>query len=498
LADATPPDYRATKSAIEAVWRIESPRLIAALTRITGDMDVAEELAQDALVIALEQWPTRGVPDGPGAWLMATAKHKAIDLLRRRARYERKLQEAGRDMQTKQQTYGEPDADATDDHIGDDLLRLIFIACHPVLTARARAALTLRVIGGLTTHEIARAFLVPEPTIAQRIVRAKRVLADKKIPFEIPAPGQLTSRLASVLEVIYLIFNEGYAATSGNDWVRPELCAEALRLGRVLAGLMPGQIEVHGLVALMELQASRIPARTGPGGEAILLADQDRRRWDRLLIRRGLAALTRAEGLDVAPGPYAVQAEVAACHARATSVAGTDWERIAALYTVLFHLTPSPVVELNRAVAVGMAHGPARGLEIADQLADEPALARYAQFPAVRGDLLAKLGRLDEAREEFMKAAALTGNERERALFQARGDECVSVTRLRCAGCILRVCRRRSGGAACARKIPKASSQELPRSSGAATRWRSCCAASAFVTSRWSQVRATGDFTTAW
>jgi RNA polymerase sigma factor (sigma-70 family) len=420
VADTTSPDYRATRSAIEAVWRIESPRLIAALTRITGDVDAAQELAQDALVIALEQWPTAGVPDGPGAWLMATAKHRAIDLVRRRARYERKVQEVSREMEVQQQTYGAPDVDAMDDHIGDDLLRLIFIACHPVLSAQARAALTLRLIGGLTTHEIARAFLVPEPTIAQRIVRAKRTLSAKNIPFEIPAPGELTSRLASVLEVIYLIFNEGYAATSGSDWTRPELCAEALRLGRVLAGLTPGQIEVHGLVALMELQASRIPARTGLGGEAILLADQDRRRWDRLLIRRGLAALDRADQLDVAPGPYTVQAEIAACHARATSVDNTPWERIEALYTVLAYLAPSPVVELNRAVAVGMAHGPARGLEIADRLNDEPELAHYVQLPVVRAELLARLGRLDEAREEFARAAALTRNERERALFRAR------------------------------------------------------------------------------
>ena len=421
------PDYRSTRSAIEAVWRIESPRLIAALTRITGDMGAAEELAQDALVIALEQWPAQGVPDGPGgpgAWLMATAKHRAIDLVRRRARHDRKLQELGRDMGTRQQTYGEPDIDAMDDHIGDDLLRLIFIACHPVLAAQSRAALTLRLIAGLTTHEIARAFLVPEPTIAQRIVRAKRTLADKKIPFAIPAPGELTSRLASVLEVIYLIFNEGYAATSGSDWVRPELCAEALRLGRVLAGLMPGQIEVHGLVALMELQASRIPARTGPDGEAILLTGQDRRRWDRLLIRRGLAALERAEQVEAAPGPYAVQAEIAACHARAASVGDTDWERIAALYVVLAHLTPSPVVELNRAVAVAMAYGPAQGLEIADQLTSQPALSGYVQLPAVRGDLLARLGRLAEARDQFTRAAALTSNQRERALFQARAAEC--------------------------------------------------------------------------
>jgi len=414
-------DYAATHAAIEAVWRIESPRLIAALARITGDVGAAEELAQDALVIALEQWPVRGVPDGPGAWLMATAKHRAIDLIRRRARYEQKLQEAGRDMEAHAQTFEEPDVD---DHIGDDLLRLIFIACHPVLPAEARAALTLRLVGGLTTHEIARAFLVAEPTIAQRIVRAKRTLAEKKIPFEIPAPGELTSRVGSVLDVIYLIFNEGYAATSGQDWIRPGLCAEALRLGRLLAGLMPRTIEVQGLVALMELQASRIPARTNPAGDPILLTDQDRRRWDRLLIRRGFAALERAGQLEAAPGPYAVQAEIAACHARAVSVKDTDWERIAALYVVLAHLTPSPVVELNRAVAVGMAYGPARGLEIADTLAGQPALKGYVQLPAVRGHLLAELGRLNEARLEFTRAAALTGNERERAIFQARAAAC--------------------------------------------------------------------------
>lgn len=417
-------DYEATRAAIEAVWRIESPRLIAALVRITGDVGAAEELAQDALVIALEQWPVRGVPDGPGAWLMATAKHRAIDLVRRRARYDQKLQEVGRDMQVQAQTFGEPDAGTMDDHIGDDLLRLIFIACHPVLSAEARATLTLRLIGGLTTHEIARAFLVPEPTIAQRIVRAKRTLAGKKIPFEIPAPGELTGRVASVLDVIYLVFNEGYAATSGPDWIRPELCAEALRLGRVLAGLMPRHLEVQGLVALMELQASRIPARTNSAGDPILLTSQDRRRWDRLLIRRGLAALARAGELDAAPGPYAVQAEIAACHARAASVKDTDWERIAALYVVLAHLSPSPVVELNRAVAVGMAYGPARGLEIADALTSQPALAGYVQLPAVRGDLLAKLDRLDEARAEFTRAAALTSNERERAVFQARAAAC--------------------------------------------------------------------------
>jgi RNA polymerase sigma factor (sigma-70 family) len=414
-------DYVATHAAIEAVWRIESPRLIAALARITGDVGAAEELAQDALVIALERWPVQGIPDGPGAWLMATAKHRAIDLVRRRLRYEQKLQEVGRDMGAQAATFDDVDVD---DHIGDDLLRLIFTACHPVLTAEARAALTLRLIGGLTTHEIARAFLVAEPTIAQRIVRAKRTLAEKKIPFEIPAPGELTGRVTSVLDVIYLIFNEGYAATAGQAWIRPELCAEALRLGRVLAGLMPGHVEVQGLVALMELQASRIPAHTDPAGDAILLADQDRRRWDRLLIRRGFAALERAGQLDAAPGPYAVQAEIAACHARAVSVKDTDWERIAALYVVLAHLTPSPVVELNRAVAVAMAYGPARGLEIADTLASQQTLNGYVQLPAVRGHLLAELGRLDEARAEFTRAAALTSNERERAIFQTRASAC--------------------------------------------------------------------------
>jgi RNA polymerase sigma factor (sigma-70 family) len=415
-----PADYETTKSAIEAVWRIQAPRLIAGLTRITGDVGAAEELAQDALVIALEQWPVQGVPDGPGAWLMATAKHRAIDLIRRRIRYDRKLQEVGRDMETRAPAFTEPDPDQLDDHIGDDLLRLIFIACHPVLSTEAQAALTLRLIGGLTTHEIARAFLVPEPTIAQRIVRAKRALAAKRIPFVIPAPGELPGRVDSVLGVIYLVFNEGYSATAGEDWIRPELCAEALRLGRLLAGLLPRQTEVHGLVALMELQASRIGARTGEAGEPILLADQDRRRWDRLLIRRGLAALAQAEELGGPPGRYEVQAEIAACHARAASVPDTDWERIAALYVVLGHLAPSPVVELNRAVAVGMAAGAARGLEIADKLAAQPALASYALLPAVRGDLLSRLNRLDEARDQFERAAALTSNERERALFRTR------------------------------------------------------------------------------
>jgi RNA polymerase sigma factor (sigma-70 family) len=416
--------YEATRSAIEAVWRMESPRLIAGLARITGDVGAAEELAQDALVIALEQWPAQGVPEGPGAWLMATAKHRAIDLVRRRARYDQKLQEIGR--QAGPASLGEADVDAMDDPIGDDLLRLIFISCHPVLSPGARAALTLRLLGGLTTHEIARAFLVPEPTIAQRIVRAKRILSARQVPFGITVRSELPDRLASVLEVIYLVFNEGYSATAGEDWMRPALCAEAMRLGRILAGLMTREAEVQGLVALMELQASRVGARTSPAGEPILLANQDRRRWDRLLIRHGLRALERARQLGGVPGPYEVQAEIAACHARAHSVDATDWERIAALYVVLGHLTPSPVIELNRAVAVGMAYGPARGLDLADQLTGVPALTAYAHLPAVRGDLLARLGRDDEARAEFERAAVLTSNQRERALFQARAAACAA------------------------------------------------------------------------
>jgi RNA polymerase sigma factor (sigma-70 family) len=424
--------YEATRSAIEAVWRIESPRLIAGLARITGDVGAAEELAQDALVIALEQWPAQGVPDGPGAWLMATAKHRAIDLVRRRATYERKLREIGRDAESRAEHYGEPDVDAMDDQIGDDLLRLIFLSCHPVLSPEARAALTLRLLGGLTAAEIARAYLVPEPTVAQRITRAKRTLATRRIRLELPPRGELPDRLASVLEVIYLVFNEGYAATAGTDWMRPSLCSEAMRLGRILAGLMTREAEVHGLVALMELQASRTGARVGPAGQPVLLTDQDRGRWDRLLIRHGLQALDRANALGGPPGPYEVQAEIAACHARAHSVQATDWERIAALYTVLGYLQPSPVVELNRAVAVGMAHGPARGLEIADRLAGYHALASYPHLPAVRGDLLARLGRAAEARAEFARAAALTANEREKALFQARADNCQAPVRGSC------------------------------------------------------------------
>ncbi|MGJ6966221.1 RNA polymerase sigma factor [Streptosporangium sp. G11] len=405
--------------AIEAVWRIESARVIAGLARMVHDVGLAEELAQDALVIALEQWPTAGVPDNPGAWLMLTAKHRAIDLLRRRNRYEQKLEEVGRDMEIRQESAEAELDDALDDHIGDDVLRLLFTACHPVLSAEGRLALTLRLLGGLTTEEIARAFLVPEPTVGQRIFRAKRTLADKRVRVEMPTPAELGDRLSSVLEVVYLIFNEGYSATAGDDWMRPSLCEEALRLGRILAGLMPEESEVHGLVALMEIQASRMRARTGPGGEPILLLDQDRGLWDRLLIRRGLDSLARAEALGTL-GPYGLQAAIAACHARALSAGDTDWERMAALYRVLAHVAPSPVVELNRAVAVGMAYGPGRGLEIVDELVTERALRDYPLLAAVRGDLLVKLGRLDEAREEFERAAGLTRNERERALFLAR------------------------------------------------------------------------------
>jgi RNA polymerase sigma factor (sigma-70 family) len=395
---------------VEAVWRIEAGRIVAALARIVRDVGLAEELAQDTLVIALEQWPVNGIPDDPGPWLMATAKHRAIDAVRRRSRYQQKLEEVGRATPEAD----EPDLAAElDDYVGDDLLRLIFTTCHPVLSTESRAALTLRLLGGLSTDEIARAYLVSEPTVGQRITRAKRTLAEKNVPIELPPPAEAAQRLASVLEVVYLIFNEGYAATAGDDWVRPTLCEEALRLGRVLSTLAPAEPEVHGLVALMELQASRIPARTGPDGEPILLPDQDRRRWDRLLIRRGLEALARTEG---SWGPYAVQARIAACHARATRTEDTDWARIATLYEVLAHVAPSPVVDLNRAVAVGHAHGPARGLEIVDALV----LPNYALVPAVRGDLLARLGRTDEARREFERAAAMTRNARERGLFEAR------------------------------------------------------------------------------
>ncbi|WP_440070503.1 RNA polymerase sigma factor [Streptosporangium sp. OZ121] len=404
---------------VEAVWRIESARVIAGLARMVHDVGLAEELAQDALVIALEQWPRTGVPDNPGAWLMLTAKHRAIDLLRRRNRYERKLEEVGRDMESRRESAEAELDDTLDDHIGDDVLRLLFTACHPVLPTEGRLALTLRLLGGLTTEEIARAFLVPEPTVGQRIFRAKRTLTDKRVRIEMPTPAELGDRLSSVLEVVYLIFNEGYSATAGDDWMRPSLCEEALRLGRILAGLMPEESEVHGLVALMEIQASRTRARTGPDGEPVLLLDQDRGLWDRLLVRRGLDSLARAEGLGTL-GPYGLQAAIAACHARAPSAGDTDWERMAALYRVLAHVAPSPVVELNRAVAVGMAYGPERGLEIVDGLVAERALKGYPLLAAVRGDLLVKLGRLDEAREEFERAAGLTRNERERALFLAR------------------------------------------------------------------------------
>lgn len=412
-----------THRAIDAVWRIESARLIAGLARIVRDVGVAEELAQDALVAALEQWPGSGVPRNPGAWLMAAARNRAIDHVRRNKLLERKHEEIGREALARREADG-PDLDALDDDIGDDLLRLMFTACHPVLPTEGRVALTLRLLGGLTTEEIARAFLVPEPTVAQRIVRAKRTLADKQVPFEVPRGAELADRLASVLEVIYLVFNEGYTATAGDDWMRPALCEEALRLGRVLAGLVPGEPEVHGLVALLEIQASRSRARVGPSGEPVLLLDQNRARWDQLLIRRGLAALRRAEELGGARGPYALQAAIAACHARALAPADTDWARIAALYADLARLAPSPVVELNRAVAVAMAFGPRAGLELIDALAAEPSLEGYHLLPSVRGDLLAKLGRTDEARAEFERAAALTRNARERGLLLERARAC--------------------------------------------------------------------------
>jgi RNA polymerase sigma-70 factor (ECF subfamily) len=408
-----------THQAIDAVWRIESARLIAGLTRIVRDVGLAEELAQDALVAALEQWPDSGVPDNPGAWLMATAKHRAIDQLRRRTMLERKHEELGRELEAQEMVVPDLDA-AIDDDIGDDLLRLVFIACHPVLSTEARVALTLRLLGGLTTDEIARAFLVPEPTIAQRIVRAKRTLAEKRVPFEVPRVTELASRLSSVLEVIYLIFNEGYTATAGDDWIRPALCDEALRLGRILAELVPKESEVHGLVALMEIQASRLRSRVGSSGEPILLLDQNRARWDQLLIRRGLLALERADRIGGALGPYALQAAIAACHARAHTAEETDWKRIAALYDALAELTPSPVVELNRAVAHSMAFGPTAGLELVDALTSEPSLRNYHLLPSVRGDLLAKLGRVDEARAEFERAASLTQNAPERELLLKR------------------------------------------------------------------------------
>ncbi|MEV4570049.1 RNA polymerase sigma factor [Nonomuraea sp. NPDC049419] len=402
---------------IEAVWRIEAARLIAGLAGLVRDVGLAEELAQDALVAALEQWPESGVPRNPGAWLMTVSKRRAIDLIRRNERLQRNLAELGRRIDLAEEA-PEPD------EIEDDLLRLVFTACHPVLSTEARVALTLRVLGGLTTDEIARAFLVPEPTAAQRIVRAKRTLAEKKIPFEVPQGAELAARLASVLEVVYLIFNEGYSATAGDDLMRPALCDDALRLGRVLAGLMPKEAEVHGLVALVEIQASRSAARVGPSGEPILLLEQDRGRWDRLLIRRGLAALERAEALSGSPGSYTLQAAIAACHARALAPEETDWARIASLYEELAKLSRSPVVELNRAVALSMAYGPAAGLALLDQIAGQPALKGYHLLPSVRGDLLAKLGRKDEARAEFVRAAAMTRNARERALLEERAAAC--------------------------------------------------------------------------
>src|ERR671922_362970 len=412
-----------THRAIEAVWRIESARLIAGLTRIVRDVGVAEDLAQDALVIALERWPQTGIPNNPGAWLMATAKHRAIDRLRRIKLSERKHEELGREFEA-QQEKAVVDLDAALDDVGDDLLRLILISCHPVLSPEARVALTLRLLGGLETTEIARAFLVPEPTVAQRIVRAKRTLSEARVPLEVPRGAELAGRLASVLEVIYLVFNEGYSATAGADWMRPALCEDALRLGRILAQLAPQEPEVHGLVALMEIQASRLHARTGPQGEPILLLDQDRAHWDQLLIRRGLAALERAEKLGGALGPYGLQAAIAACHARARTAADTDWRRIAALYDALAEVTPSPVVELNRAVAVAMAFGPGAGLEIVDTLASEPSLKGYHLLPSVRGDFLFKLGRFTEAQAEFQRAATLTQNAREREFLLNRAAAC--------------------------------------------------------------------------
>ncbi|HVR42330.1 MAG TPA: RNA polymerase sigma factor [Thermoanaerobaculia bacterium] len=420
------------RGAIEAVWRIESARIIAGLARIVRDVGLAEELAQDALVAALEQWPRDGVPDRPGAWLMATAKHRAIDHLRRRTMVERRHEELGRELEAMRaisadELHAELDAAidaAIDDEVGDDLLRLVFTACHPLLSREARVALTLRLLGGLTTGEIARAFLVPESTIAQRIVRAKRTLAEARVPFEVPRRAELAARRSSVLEVIYLVFNEGYSATAGDDWMRPALCDEALRLGRILAGLAPGEPEVHGLVALMEIQASRIRARTGPAGEPILLNDQNRALWDRLLIRRGLAALARATAPGGAAGPYALQAAIAACHSRAAAPDQTDWPRIAALYDELARVAPSPVVELNRAVAHSRAFGPARGLELVDPLRSEPSLASYPQLPGVRGDLLARLGRFEEARAELERAASLTSNARQRGMLLAQAAAC--------------------------------------------------------------------------
>jgi len=417
----TAPDTHRT---IDAVWRIESAKLIAGLTRIVRDVWSAEDLAQDALLAALEQWPKSGVPDNPGAWLMAIGKRRAIDVMRRGPMMDRKHAEIGHDLESRQESPEPELAEALDDHVGDDLLRLVFIACHPVLSTEARVALTLRLLGGLTTDEIARAFLVPESTIAQRIVRAKRTLSDKKVPFEVPRGDELAARVSSVLEVLYLIFNEGYSATSGEDWVRPNLCQDALRLGRIVAELAPNEPEVHGLVALMEIQASRLRARVGPSGEPIVLLDQNRAKWDHVLIQRGLAALQRAESLGGSRGPFALQAAIATCHARARAPEETDWVRIANLYQALAQVTPSPIVELNRAVAVSMAYGPAEGLKLVDTLTSEPSLAHYHLLPSVRGDFLRKLGRFDEARAELERAASLTRNARERDLLLERARAC--------------------------------------------------------------------------
>jgi RNA polymerase sigma-70 factor (ECF subfamily) len=413
-----------TQRTIDAVWRIESPRLIAGLARMVRDIGVAEDLAHDALVSALEQWPESGVPRNPGAWLMAAAKHRAVDFFRRNKLLERKHEELGYELEARQEGAAADLDAALDDDVGDDLLRLVFTACHPVLPTEARVALTLRLLGGLTTAEIARAFLVSEPTIAQRIVRAKRALAEKRVPYEVPRGPELAARLSSVLEVIYLVFNEGYTATAGDDWMRPALCEDALRLGRILAGLVPREPEVHGLVALMEIQASRARARVTPSGDPIVLSEQNRALWDQLLIRRGLAALDQAVKLGGARGPYALQAAIAACHARALTAEQTDWARIAALYAELADVTPSPVIELNRAVAVGMAFGPEAGLALVEALSSEPSLRSYHLLPSVRGDLLKKLGRLAEARPEFERAASLTRNARERELLLERAREC--------------------------------------------------------------------------
>jgi RNA polymerase sigma factor (sigma-70 family) len=427
MADRRPATTSNVQRTIDAVWRMESAKLIAALTRVVRDVGVAEDLAQDALVAALERWPETGVPDNPGAWLMAAAKRRAIDQFRQHALHDRKHQELVPEFEARQEAIVPELDEALDDHVGDDLLRLVFISCHPILAREARVALTLRLLGGLTTDEIARAFLASEPTVAQRIVRAKRTLSEARVPFEVPRGPELEARLSSVLEVIYLIFNEGYAATAGDDWLRPALCEDALRLGRILAGLVPDESEVHGLVALMEIQASRLRARTAPSGEPILLLDQDRGRWDRLLIRRGLTALSRAEELAAtrggALGTYTLQAAIAACHARARTAGETDWLRIAALYDALSQVVPSPIVELNRAVAVAMAFGPGAGLEIVDDLVGDGSLKNYHLLPTVRGDLLAKLGRHGEASEEFQRAAGMTRNAREKTLLLERAAE---------------------------------------------------------------------------